>query len=1063
MTPNERQQPTGTSSPFDAERSRRERDALNSLVRDLADSTHSVRDVLVRLANAAKSTAEAEGACVMQMDGEDFVVIGPSGITQPFDGVRVRMMQPPSLFREAMATGKPVVTNDGRNDPRVDPRFVDVIGIDHALVVPVLLGGDVTGLLVCLNSRRGGFTDDDVALVQRLADHTALALRSHLLVQRAEQAANDARISADDASRTARHNILLARSASVLARSVSREALFDGLARVITEDLGATGCSVYEVDASMRTARMLYQTGVARVNAAAVEANFWRTRVGEAIATRTPAFYGNILLSSKSFESDLIAPLLDGGVNALAILPLFVADVPRGALVIRYAGPHDFADDERRLLVDFATHVSIAIRNAGYVADLEQRASRLVALSEAQQRLTRVTEQDTLAPAIADAVAAVLPGRDCDVFFTSPRGLSRVYSVRGGDVVEPVEPPASELDLVRAAFVSGVPRIATNTIPGGDNTAVTTELCAPVRFGDRSVGVLRVLAPVTEAFEMQDLDLLTILSRHVGTAFETVRLFTAQDLQRRRAEAGAEIARAALHAANLRDGVARLIRLLDRVVPSSGKAIGIARTRDASLEFIATSGSLAPLGEQRLDSAGSLASLTSGNRATEYASLRDVVPSDVVAELPDEWGYVIPLGARDRTVGVLIVSMSRDVPLERPSRTTLDRLTASLSLALDALLLDEEEQQAREREQLLATALTTINHPIFILEAGAIRYANPAAAREYGWSQQALVGMQFQQFVAGIKDREHSAIGDATMERGISLSEHVHRRQDGTEFPATVTVSEFAGDEGVPGQVVSVRNMTTERAFAEQLRHTEKMVALGELVAGVAHEINNPLTGISAFAQLLLEDSLSAEQHESVELIKRESDRAKAVIRDLLIFARKAEPATGPVDVNSLLEQTLRLRAYQLRNSGIETRVDLDPGAPRLRGDAQKLQQVLLNIISNAEHAMRDSSRKQLSLRTMRHHDRVIIEAVDTGHGMPAEIRRRVFEPFYTTKPAGVGTGLGLSVSYGIVQAHGGDIDVHSEPGEGTTIVLSMPSADVPVPLPLPDLKARDAATGIPR
>jgi PAS domain S-box-containing protein len=1047
---------------IDSERSLREREALNSLVRDLADSSHSIRDVLIRLADAAREASVAEGACVLQLDGEDYVAIGPSGITKPFDGVRVRMMPPPSLFREVLASQKPVVTNDGRNDPRVDPRFVDALNIRHALVVPVVIALEVTGLLLCLNSQQGAFTEHDVELVQRLADHAALALRSHELVQRAEAAAADARRSAAEASRTARHNDMLARSARVLAGSVSRDALFDGLATIVREELGATGFSVYDADASTAQARLLYQAGAARVDATSLEGGFWHTGVGRAITDNSSAFFPDLERMETRLEQELIEPLQRAGVNALAVLPLFIAEEARGALVLRYEGTHEFTPDEQQLLVDFSTHVAIALRNAGYVADLEERASRLVALSEAQQRLTRVTEQDTLAPAIADAVSAVLPGKDCDVFFTSPRGLSRVYSVRGGEVVPPSEPPPEELELVRAAFVSGVPRIATNTGATSDASEGTAELCAPVRFGDRSVGVLRVLAPDARAFEMQDLDLLTILSRHVGTAFETVRLFTAQDLQRRRAEAGAEIARAALHAANLRDGVSRLIRLLDRVVPSAGKAIGIARTRDASLEFIVTTGSLAPLGEHRLDSAGSLATLTSGNRATEYASLRDVVPADVVEDLPDEWGYVIPLGARDRTVGVLIVSMSRDVPLERSSRTTLDRLTASLSLALDALLLDEEEQQAREREQLLAKALTTINHPIFILEAGAIEYANPAAAREYGWPQQELVGMDFARFVAGVKEREHSAIGDATMERGISLSEHVHRRKDGTEFPAAVTVSEFAsGPNGLPGQVVSVRNMTTERAFAEQLRHTEKMVALGELVAGVAHEINNPLTGISAFAQLLLEDSLTDEQHESVELIKRESDRAKAVIRDLLIFARKAEPATGPVDVNSLLEQTLRLRAYQLRNSGIETRVELDPTAPRLRGDAQKLQQVLLNVITNAEHAMRDSGRKQLSLRTMRHADRVIIEAADTGHGMAADVRRRVFEPFYTTKPAGVGTGLGLSVSYGIVQGHGGEIDVHSEPGEGTTIVLSLPSADVPAPHPSAEHQLQDGSRSI--
>jgi two-component system NtrC family sensor kinase len=272
------------------------------------------------------------------------------------------------------------------------------------------------------------------------------------------------------------------------------------------------------------------------------------------------------------------------------------------------------------------------------------------------------------------------------------------------------------------------------------------------------------------------------------------------------------------------------------------------------------------------------------------------------------------------------------------------------------------------------------------------------------------------------------------------IAEHVHRRRDGSQFPATVALSFIRQDNGAPiGQVLSVRNLTDERRIAEQLRQSEKLAALGELVAGVAHELNNPLAGISAFAQLLLEEELSADQRESARLIKREADRAVGVIRDLLLFSRKAGPSVGPVDLNALVQLTVRLRAYSLRSSGVEVETDLDPSLPELSGDDQKLQQVILNLIVNAEYAMRRTATKRLVIRTVREGDTVVAEVSDTGTGMSDETLQRVFEPFFTTKPAGDGTGLGLSVSYGIIEAHGGIITVDSAPGRGTTFRIVLP------------------------
>jgi len=320
-----------------------------------------------------------------------------------------------------------------------------------------------------------------------------------------------------------------------------------------------------------------------------------------------------------------------------------------------------------------------------------------------------------------------------------------------------------------------------------------------------------------------------------------------------------------------------------------------------------------------------------------------------------------------------------------------------------------------------------------------VLYANDAAVREYGYTLDELTGMTVDALVTSAVPMR----ADHDLSRtpaNVVVAEHVHRRRDGSQFPATVALSFIRQDNGAPiGQVLSVRNLTDERRIAEQLRQSEKLAALGELVAGVAHELNNPLAGISAFAQLLLEEELNADQRESARLIKREADRAVGVIRDLLLFARKAGPSTMPLDLNGLVQLTLRLRAYSLRSSGVLVETRLDSNLPEIWGDDQKLQQVILNLIVNAEYAMRRSPTKRLVIRTAHEGDAIVTEVSDTGAGMSQETLLRVFEPFFTTKPMGQGTGLGLSMVYGFARQSKGHVRIYSEVGKGTMVCMYLP------------------------
>jgi two-component system NtrC family sensor kinase len=280
------------------------------------------------------------------------------------------------------------------------------------------------------------------------------------------------------------------------------------------------------------------------------------------------------------------------------------------------------------------------------------------------------------------------------------------------------------------------------------------------------------------------------------------------------------------------------------------------------------------------------------------------------------------------------------------------------------------ERAANERSRALAVALEAMDQPVLIRSRDEIvLYANGAALREYGYTRDELIGLPSHVLTVLPTVRAHDQTREAPREdlaaSGSWSGELLLQRKNGSEFPAWLSINNIVNDEGeITASVISTRDMTEERRVAEQLRQSEKLVALGELVAGVAHEVNNPLTGISAFAQLLQEERLTPDQLEAAQMIKREADRAVSVIRDLLTFARKTGPRSVPIDMNSLIEQTMRLRTYGLRTAGIEMKQELAPGLPRVHGDDRQLQQVLL--ISSSTRSTRSRIAPSASSRFAR-------------------------------------------------------------------------------------------------
>ncbi|MBI3567728.1 MAG: PAS domain S-box protein [Gemmatimonadetes bacterium] len=378
-----------------------------------------------------------------------------------------------------------------------------------------------------------------------------------------------------------------------------------------------------------------------------------------------------------------------------------------------------------------------------------------------------------------------------------------------------------------------------------------------------------------------------------------------------------------------------------------------------------------------------------------------------------------------------------------------DDVTSVLGVARD---VTEEREQARalERaEQRYARLVESAEDAICTVdEEGNFTAVNRALERAMGRPRETLIGTHFTDLLLP-EDRP-----DKWQMFAASLAGRRERREvrylaaDGTVRVSSMISAPIYDGGRVSGVLGILRDVTEERTLQEQVARREKLAALGEMVGGVAHEMNSPLTGILAFGQLLQGmPGDSDDARRAVETIVNEAKRAARIVGKLLTFARQNPPERMPTDLNQVLLDTIELRRYPLKMQQIHLQTDLDSSLPLTWADPFQLQQVFINLLSNAEQALATQPGSRLAtVRTARRDDTLAVTVSDTGPGIAPEHLPHIFNPFYTTKPRGIGTGLGLSISFGIVREHGGTLQVYSEPGKGATFEVLLPIVAPPTP-----------------
>ena len=374
-------------------------------------------------------------------------------------------------------------------------------------------------------------------------------------------------------------------------------------------------------------------------------------------------------------------------------------------------------------------------------------------------------------------------------------------------------------------------------------------------------------------------------------------------------------------------------------------------------------------------------------------------------------------------------------------RMLLTSVTTVGGLALLTLRLATQRmelQRADARLKLLAAATEqTADHILITRADGSFEHANDAFLRATGYSRPEMTRLEWQTLLSGDFERLSEEVRRSVAQHGIWRGTLRRRRKDGSTFPVSSSVSSLRQGAAITHYVVVERDVSEELRLRDQLVHSERLSAIGELVAGVAHEINNPLQTIVGCVELML-DQRTGVNSRDLDLVRQEASRAGQIVRNLLTFVRRGAADRVATDLTAMVRSTVELREYHLLQANIAINARYAPEPLTILANRDEIRQVLVNLLLNAEHALLRADRAgTIFVTTMTEGSRHVVEISDTGPGIPPELRGRIFEPFFTTKEVGEGTGLGLSISHGIASAHGGSLELRdSEVGARFRLTL---------------------------
>jgi len=656
------------------------------------------------------------------------------------------------------------------------------------------------------------------------------------------------------------------------------------------------------------------------------------------------------------------------------------------------------------------------------------------------EALTATDRLGDLLPVLHHHAISVVQGRSSILFqFNRTGDALRATSAFGVDHL-PQEPwPARQVP--EALFHDGRPLFVldlTSVVRGvSEYLDTTSAVLVPLTQVEDSLGVLVVGAAVPPTSEQ--LRAVAAVGHAFVIALERTRAAAESDLQLQLRNLLQEFGRS-VSSTTLSAGLEALCIGTNRLFAADRTSVWLHDRRARMVVLSASSDVVYLAQERRVATSDVLAPAAIGLRQERAA-----IASSIHADGGQTGMLTIPLKGRRRALGTMVMEAIR---LESGSEMDLlergDEMGRQLSGAIEnVLLLDTVLRSRRELENTFNSLadLVAVSD-----QEGRLVFMNRAFLERSGRPRHELID---QPLANGVGPKMREIIERAGIMEETAFSAEIEDPVLRGTFQVTLTP--LLGEEGEPmGVVLVARDITphtqleAERAeLRNRLVQSEKLAALGQFVAGIAHELNNPLQGVLGHLELLrATGAFPKALRRDMQRVYREADRAAKIVRNLLVFAGSRRLVRRRTSLNAALSRALALRAPALRAAGIEVVRHHEDGLPRVKGDPLLLQQALLNIVLNAEQAIGTAGGRIETRTTVRQHQgspQIFVEVRDTGPGIPAAAMPRLFEPFFTTKETGKGTGLGLAITYGIIQEHGGHIGAANHPDGGAVFTVQLP------------------------
>ncbi len=503
--------------------------------------------------------------------------------------------------------------------------------------------------------------------------------------------------------------------------------------------------------------------------------------------------------------------------------------------------------------------------------------------------------------------------------------------------------------------------------------------------------------------------------------------------------------------------VEQVVRYAVRFLDAQGALLALAGEAPGDpLRVVATEGTLAPLRGRTIaaDDPGLVARSISREHL-ELVRNSGGEPMRLVSDVVAAAAAAVPLRAHGVVVGTLVLADPREGLFVADDLRLLSTLATHAAVVIANARFFEMVRRAKEQWE---TAFDALSEGIAVVDdEGRVRRANRALAGLLGSPLPSVIGTHLCHPLLG---KSHALMGLLEAARRGDRPAALVARSERLGTTMRVNAARIPSATRDQSVVVLVEDVTDQQAMETQLIQSEKLAAVGQLVSGVAHELNNPLTSIAGLSEFLLEQKeISKKDRGHLKVIHEQAERAGRIVRNLLTFARKEPAERTPIDLNDVIQRTLQLMEYDLKLKGVEVHRDLRAALPNVLGDQHSLQQVVLNLLTNAAQAVAENGKgrpRAISVSTWSD-DQVHVRVADTGPGINDVVAQNVFTPFFTTKEPGQGTGLGLSITYTIVENHGGRIILERPSSAGGTGPGASFRVDLPPVPPGAVIPATDA------